>query len=260
MTPTLRLGRAKATDEHLNAILDLIDEAREWLPSKGTDQWSQPWPTREKRDARVRRALELGATWLVWEMVCDKAILAATVTVTAKVNRAVWPTSACDLEERAVYAHRLITARRYSGWGLGAELLDWTGRRGRRRYSARCIRIDVWTRNEALHDYYLKRGFERRGACNITDYPSGVLLEKPTSKIPYLMNPQFTGSAEVPAVFSAAGPEDPPYAPYALTAVDPSPLIPGTPADLHRMKISATPPDVAEPAVSGFLATASASA
>ena len=225
MEPTLRIGRAEPTREHLNAILGLIDEARSWLPSKGTKQWCEPWPDRAQRDERVRRALELGATWVVWETARGKDILAATVTVTGKPNPAVWSPQDFDLGGRTVYAHRLITARRYAGWDLGAELLDWTGSRGRRNYGARSIRIDVWTDNEALHGYYVKRGFERRGTCRDAGYPSGVLLEKPISKILYPMNPQFAESEEVPAIFSAAGPEDPPYAPRALTAVDPSQLI-----------------------------------
>jgi len=213
MTTTLRIGRARPTREHLNAILDLIDEARDWLPDKGTNQWREPWPDRDRRDARVFRGLQLGATWLVWEILRDIAVLAATVTVTAKPNPAVWSPLDFALAEKTVYAHRLITARRYAGWDLGAELLDWTGRQGRRRYGARAIRIDVWTDNERLHGYYMKRGFERCGTCRDNSYPSGVLLQKPTSKIPRLINPQFVESGEVPAFFSAAGPEDPAYAP-----------------------------------------------
>ena len=226
MEPTLRIGRAEPTDEHLNAILGLIDEARGWLPSKGTDQWRRPWPDKKQRDARVNRALVLGATWLVWEIACGKDILAATVTVTGKPNPAVWSPLDFNLAERTVYAHRLITARRYAGWDLGAELIDWTGWRGRRNYGARSIRIDVWTENEALHGYYMKRGFERRGACHNSGYPSGVLLEKLISKIPDRLNTQFVESDEVPAVFSAAGPEDPAYVPFVLADADATCLVP----------------------------------
>jgi len=254
MTPTLRIGRARHTSEHLNAILGLIDETRKWLPSKGTNQWCRPWPDRKQRDARVNRGLELGATWIVWEILRGKAILAATVTVTGKPNSAVWSPLDFNLAERTVYAHRLITARRYAGWDLGAELLDWTGWRGRRSYGARSIRIDVWTGNEALHGYYQKRGFERCGTCRDADYPSGVLLQKPISKIPYLISPQFAESDEVPAVFSAVGPEDPAYAPYALTAVDAARLIPETPADLDPARISEASPDFAEHARAMVLA------
>jgi hypothetical protein len=40
------------------------------------------------------------------------------------------PPHACDLAERAVFVHRLITARKFAGSGLGAELIDWAGLRG----------------------------------------------------------------------------------------------------------------------------------
>ena len=231
MEPKLLIGQAQATPEHQNAIVGLIDETKKWLPAKGTEQWSKPWPNREARDARVWHGLELGATWVVWEEVRDVAVLAATVTITGKPNPAVWSPEDFDLSERTVYAHRLITARRYKGWDLGAELLDWTGRRGRRRYGARSIRIDVWTSNEALHGYYKKRGFEKCGRCRDLTYPSGVLLRKPTEEILYPLNPQFTEAAKVPEVFAAAGPEFPPYQPRILMAAAATRRIPELTAD-----------------------------
>jgi GNAT superfamily N-acetyltransferase len=249
MEPTLRIGRAKHTNEHLNAILGLIDEARSWLPSKGTMQWFEPWPDKEQRDARVRRALELGATWLVWEMLLGKAVLAATVTVTGKPNPAVWSPLDFDLGGRTVYAHRLITARRYAGWDLGGELLDWTGWRGRDNYGATCIRIDVWTKNERLHDYYLKRGFERRGICRDPEYPSGLLLEKPIGRIPYPMNLQFVESDKVPEIFYAAGPDDPEYVPSVVTGANVTHTFPAPAADLNPDPIAGPSRDFAEPAV-----------
>ncbi len=248
MEPTLRIGRAKPTREHMNAILGLIDEARRWLPSKGTNQWSKPWPDKAQRDARVYRALELGATWVVWERMRGKNILAATVTVTAKPNPAVWSPLAFNLAERTVYAHRLITARRYAGWGLGADLLDWIGWRSRHNYGARWIRIDVWTSNEALHGYYLKQGFEHCGTCRDKTYPSGVLLQKSLPEILDDINPQFTESDDVPADFSAAGKEDLPYDPYATS------LITATPADPEPTRISAGQPGSAGPVLSELLA------
>jgi hypothetical protein len=247
MEPILRIGRAKPTSEHLNAIIGLIDEAREWLPSKGTNQWSEAWPDKAQRDARVHRGLELGATWVAWERMPDKDILAATVTVTGKPNPAVWSPLAFNLAERTVYAHRLITARRYAGWDLGGDLLDWIGWRGRRNYGARWIRIDVWTSNVALHGYYMKRGFEQCGTCHDETYPSGVLLQRPVPEILVdHINPQFVESDDVPEAFSAAGEDDPAYAPYALPDVDATRLIHETPADLDRVRISEASSSFAE--------------
>lgn len=189
----MRIVQAAATQQNLAAILGLIEEASGWLGTKGTDQWARPWPSRDARDARVLRGLEVGKTWIVW----DGEIPAATVTIATRPNPAVWSTSAsrCDLSERAAYVHRLITARDYAGWGLGAELIDWAGLRGRRDYGAKWIRIDVWTSNTGLHEYYGKRGFEPCGFCADPDYPSGALFQKRVSRIGELSIPLFSGTS-----------------------------------------------------------------
>lgn len=172
---------ARATADCLDAVLGLIEDAKNWLSTKDTNQWAAPWPDEAARDARVFRGIQAGKTWIVWQ----GGIPAATVTTASRPSIAVWSpdTCECDLSERAVYAHRLIIARRYSGAGLGARLIDWVGLRGRHEYGAKWIRIDVWTSNRALHDYYRKTGFESCGFCADPTYPSGALFQKSISKI-----------------------------------------------------------------------------
>jgi GNAT superfamily N-acetyltransferase len=183
MTSTLRIARAEATDDNLKIILRLIDGARGWLADKDTDQWSKPWPDREQRDARVWRGLEVGATW----MVEAETRVVATVTVAQSPNPAVWG----NVNDKAIYAHRLIIDRRFAGWGLGSQLIDWTGRRAQQEYGAEWIRIDVWTTNERLHEYYTKRGFEPCGRAADPEYPSGMLFQKPVSAISWPTCPLF---------------------------------------------------------------------
>jgi GNAT superfamily N-acetyltransferase len=204
MTTTMRIERARDTRRNRKALLSLIDEASAWLRTKDTDQWAEPWPTRRKRDKRVRRDLADGKTWFVW----DGNTLAATVTIAEQHNPYVWSGCECDLSEPAAYVHRLITARKYAGLGLGAELTDWAGMRGRLLYGARWIRIDVWTSNSGLHQYYKMAGFESCGWCTDPGYPSGALFQKPVSEIGPLAIPHVTGlSAEF----------DYPAAPPAMT-------------------------------------------
>jgi GNAT superfamily N-acetyltransferase len=187
---------AEPTRENLKAVLGLIEDARGWLWMKDTDQWATPWPDEKSRDAKVLKGLQGLKTWIVW----DGDIPAATVTITTRKNGAVWskPACTCDLAERAVFVHRLITARKYAGSGLGAELIDWAGLRGQRLYGAKWIRIDVWGTNERLHEYYLKTGFERCGSCADPSYPSGALFQKPTSAIRQPRVPQFLESPDQP--------------------------------------------------------------
>ena len=188
----MRISCAEPTAENLKAVLGLVQEASDWLWTKDTDQWTKPWPDEKGRDARVLRGLLKGTTWIVW----DGDIPAATVTITPRKNAAVWskPGCTCDLAERAVFIHRLITARKYAGQGLGAELIDWAGLRGQRLYGAKWIRIDVWTTNTGLHDYYVKTGFEPCGFCADPDYPSGALFQKPVSAVRPSIIPQFMQS------------------------------------------------------------------
>jgi GNAT superfamily N-acetyltransferase len=176
---SLRLARADATAENMSTILRLIREASGWLEGKGTDQWQEPWPDEAQRDARVWRGLQRGATWLV----SAGRRPTATVTVAEKPNIAVWGNADCNLGDPAVYAHRLIIDRQFAGWGLGAELIDWTGLRAHQENGAKWIRIDVWSSNKDLHDYYMKHGFEPCGSASDPDYPSGMLFQKPVSEI-----------------------------------------------------------------------------
>lgn len=174
----------------LHNVCALASEASYWLQtSKDTDQWARPWPSPEARDQRIRVGLETGKTWIVW----NHDIPVATVTVATRPNPAVWsaPSRECDLSEPAVYAHRLITARDYAGQGIGAELIDWVGLQGRRQYGANWIRIDVWSSNLALHDYYRGQGFRRCGTCADPDYPSGALFQKPVYMIKKPLFPKF---------------------------------------------------------------------
>jgi GNAT superfamily N-acetyltransferase len=191
---------ALANPDDFDTVLGLIEEAAAWLRTKETDQWSAPWPDRIKRDARVIRGLAGGKTWIAW----DGDVAAATVTLAAKPNPAVWGGAAClcDLSERAVYAHRLVTARSHEGQGLGAQLIDWAGLRARHEYGAKWIRIDVWTTNVALHGYYQGIGFEPCGSCDDPAYPSGKLFQKRTARIEAADTPLFHQPA--PAVAGSA--------------------------------------------------------
>src|ERR1017187_7795310 len=70
--PTLQ----RATERDHNVIVRLIDAAAEWLRTKNTDQWAQPWPSVEDRNHRILRDLQAGKTWIAW----DEGVPAATIT------------------------------------------------------------------------------------------------------------------------------------------------------------------------------------
>jgi GNAT superfamily N-acetyltransferase len=206
MTARLRIVRAEATDENLQVVLRLIDEAAQWLHTKDTDQWARPWPDPISRNERVWRGLQGKKTWFVQD---EAQNTLATVTIATHANHDVWPASAWGGESPrnsdAVYVHRLIVAREQAGTGLGSDLFDWAGQRAARQYGAKWIRIDVWTSNSDLHKYYESRGFEPAGFCADPKYPSGALFEKEVSRIAEDFQPQFRDADLSPFTWLTAG-------------------------------------------------------
>jgi GNAT superfamily N-acetyltransferase len=171
----IALRRARVDD--LGLIVFLIEEAAEWLQGKGTDQWATPWPSRAGRDSRILASLSQDKTWIGW----DDAVPAVTITADPAADP-YWPD---DLRrEPAVYVHRLIVRRPYSGVGLGAALLNWAGWTGRRDHGAQWIRVSAWTTNTGLHGYYRRQGFTPCGFHPDDGYPSRARFQKPTEPVP----------------------------------------------------------------------------
>jgi len=179
VTNTYRVRPAALSD--MSAIIDLIDSSARWLQTyKSTDQWARPWPNRKERDTRISRGIVGGSTW----MVESNAGLVGTITYRDKGNPHLW--TGYELREPAVYVSRLIVSRQHASQGIGAALIDWAGMRARDTWAAHWIRVDVWTTNLALHEYYKGQGFEHLRTLEFEhywDYPSAALFQKPTSAV-----------------------------------------------------------------------------
>ena len=172
-----------ASPDNLPAVLELIDEAKMWLPSKKTNQWSKDWADQKgrKRSDRVQASLAQGTTWIVTVTYEKQTYAVATVTIEPKANPLVWDRPG-DLDDSAVYLSRLVVARRFGGLRIGAALLNWACDHARHRYQAELVRIDVWTRNFSLHSYYLAQGFRGQEYCRDTSYPSRARFQRSTSR------------------------------------------------------------------------------
>ena len=180
MDTTYLIRPAAAKD--MQSVLQLIDSARAWLRAeKDTNHWERPWPDRAARDARVARGIKAGLTWMVED---HQGVLAATVTYRERGSAFLW--TPAELRESAVYVSRLIVSRDYAGRGIGSALIDWAGRRGAEAWQADWIRIDVWTTNTGLHEYYKEQGFIHLRTKDVADewvYPSAALFQKPATDI-----------------------------------------------------------------------------
>lgn len=159
-----------ARPDDLATILSLRDEAARWIASMGGDQWQDAWPTPDQQAERIAESIATGETW----MLHDGPHIAGTIAVDEFSDPHLWTPD--EQAEPAHYAHRLIIPRAYAGQGLGAKVLDWGSDRAA-RCGKRWVRVDVWTSNTRLQQYYLDHGFQHVRTLH-TDYPSGALFQR----------------------------------------------------------------------------------
>lgn len=179
-TPTYSIRPAVPDD--VPAILRLIGTSATWLQEyKKTDQWARPWPNEDERDARVVQGIADRLTFMVED---GAGALIGTVTCREHGNDMLW--TEAELAEPAAYVSRLIVSRDHAGQGIGAALIDWAGAQAVDRWGANWVRVDVWTTNTALHQYYKDQGFEHMRTLEFRDpwqYPSAALFQKPAATI-----------------------------------------------------------------------------
>ncbi|WP_445402742.1 GNAT family N-acetyltransferase [Streptomyces sp. LE64] len=163
----------RATADDLDALLAFRREASSWLTALGTDQWQRPYPA-----DKLLGTIEAGEVF----MVRDGGRTAATITLTPEAEEGLWTDR--DLREESRFVNKLTVARSHAGQDLGGRLLDWAGDRAFRS-GAVWLRLDAWTTNRALQDYYLRHGFTHvrtvteGGAVNGGPRVSGWLAQRP---------------------------------------------------------------------------------
>lgn len=161
-----------ANPDDVVKLLAFREEAATWLRRLGSDQWQRPYP-----EDRLLATIEAGAVF----MLTDGNVTAATITLDSTVEEGLWVEQ--ELSEPSQYVTKLTVARSHAGQNLGGRLLDWAGDRAYRG-GARWLRLDAWTKNEALQRYYLQQGFEHvrtvhdGGAVNGGPRVSGWLAQR----------------------------------------------------------------------------------
>ncbi|MFJ4094562.1 GNAT family N-acetyltransferase [Kitasatospora sp. NPDC089913] len=161
---------AKSAD--LEHLLDFRREAAAWLQTLGSDQWSRDYPA-----DKLLATIEAGTVF----MLRDGAETAGTITVTPEAEPGLW--SPAELAEPSRFVNKLTVARAYAGHDLGGRLLNWAGERAADE-GAEWLRLDAWTTNERLQEYYLAHGFTHvrteleGGAVNGGPRVSGWLAQR----------------------------------------------------------------------------------
>ncbi|MEQ7125403.1 GNAT family N-acetyltransferase [Actinopolymorpha sp. B11F2] len=164
----------QASAEDLPVVFALLNDAAEWLASRGIDQW----PARFERDGewRAERIEKYVSDGYVYIASDDRGYV-GTITLSPHADPDFahgWP----DGPDDALYVYRMATMRRAAGRNLGARLLDWAGdqaERGGRSW----LRLDVHRHNRELQRYYERLGFTRVGTVITPPRGSGALYQRP---------------------------------------------------------------------------------
>ena len=148
-TPAGPLDVVRAQPSDLEAVLAILEEARQWLLGRGiTEQWPQPVPPEA-----IAWRIERNKTYLAYHQ--ERAI--ATFTLQWS-DEETWG----DLSGQALYVHGLAVRRAFAGRQIGERLLQLAAviclGLGKPR-----LRLDCWAGNPALSEYYTRVGFEHRG-------------------------------------------------------------------------------------------------
>ena len=169
---------APAGRDDLANLVAFRNEAARWLAARGIDQWSGPWPSEDLMVEGMLRNIDAGETFIVWD---DDDTPAATITINRWAKPELWTEQ--ERAEPALYAHKVTVDRAYGGQGLGAELLDWAGTHAADE-GADWLRVDVWTTNDKLQQYYRDQGFAHVRTVVLPHNPSGALFQRPARRVP----------------------------------------------------------------------------
>jgi len=168
---TVRIRQAQPAD--LGTICRLRLQRTAWLAARGSDQW-----TRRGRGLPIEifaravgRAVHAGETWIA-EIDGEPA---GTITVNDRADEGLWSPGEIA---NAVIVHYMIVDLRFSGHRVGAGMLAHAAVLARRRHRT-WVRLDAWTTNDGLHDYYRRSGFRlARLAGPQAQGPSTALFER----------------------------------------------------------------------------------
>jgi GNAT superfamily N-acetyltransferase len=158
-------------ESHRQLVHKVRDEAGEWLSTKGTDQYRGGLDMDEVH-ANIDRDFDRYpfVGWLVdGEVVAMMALIAPEAEF--------WTPE--ELAEPQTYISRFFVVEH--GKGYGAALLEAVVARARLE-GKHWVRLNCWSTNTKLHDYYIAQGFEYVRTCAIPGRMSGALFQREISE------------------------------------------------------------------------------
>lgn len=176
----------RARPDELHQVVGLVSDASQWLGRRGLDQWQYP-----PRAGRIKNGITAGEVWVLEQ---SDGELIGTMALDSRADPEFW--RAEHDPQAALYAHRMVVARKAAGHGLGAEMLDWAGGQAAQA-GKKWLRLDAWRTNDQLQRYYLAQGFEHLRTIKLSHRGSGALFQRPACEV---ATPRLTTVAGIHAV------------------------------------------------------------
>ena len=130
--------------EDINTIFDLYDKASEFQKTKSEKFWQKFDESLIKTEIRENR---------LWKILEEDEI--ACIFSIAHSDPLIWGEKA---GERSLYIHRIVTNPLFRGLGYVKKIIEWA-QEFSRKFGKKFIRIDTWSDNQKLIDYYQNCGF-----------------------------------------------------------------------------------------------------
>ena len=154
----------KAAAEDLDALMQIVQEARESLKRLGADQWQGPYPSRED----LERDIAKGECFVVLhgEEVASFFVLSEDEEVCYEdIRDGKWSDG-----EPYCTLHRAAVAAKYRGTGIAERMMHFAEKQallsGRRR-----LRTDTHRKNKPMQKLLRNSGFLFRGNINVKSEP-----------------------------------------------------------------------------------------
>jgi GNAT superfamily N-acetyltransferase len=145
----------EAKPEEVGTVLVILNEAADWLQSKGVNQWQSRYFTRPF----ILEGIGQGEVYLAR---LDDQIVG---TITVQWSDPLWWG---DTPMDAAYFHRLAVKREFAAKGFGRALIGWAENKAKAAGKS-YLRLNCQFENPRLRQYYEDMGFAFRGDAFLPD-------------------------------------------------------------------------------------------
>jgi GNAT superfamily N-acetyltransferase len=155
-----------------DAVYGILHENAIWILSKGIIQWPLDWL--ESIRPEIKAAIEAE---LFYAVEVDNT-LAAVIEIRSTPED-LWN----NIQDEALYIHKLAIQRKYADRGLGRNILDLIKSKAQQK-NINFLLLDCVAHNHKLRAYYESCGFNLKGIVDAGDVNLALYEYKLTTDIP----------------------------------------------------------------------------